>query len=201
MNEGIARQLRAAAQEGPASLRLSLGELLQLHGQDSGAVLLMLLALLCTLPVAGVGTVLSMGIFALAWAWLRGRDSPRLPARLGGFTLNATWTRRCLHCLAWTYERAERWLRPRWTGLSHARMRAGWAVWIALMGALIFLPLPLGNVLPGTSLMLLSLGWLFRDGLALLLSAATGVAGVGYALSVAHLALAAWQHLGASLGL
>ena len=141
-----------------------------------------------------------MGIFALSWAWLRGRDSLHLPARLGNFTLNETWTRRCLHSLAWTYERAERWLRPRWPALCHARTRAGWAVWIALMGALIFLPLPLGNVLPGTSLMLLSLGWLFRDGLALLLSAATGMAGVGYALSMGHLAVAAWQHMGASLG-
>jgi hypothetical protein len=201
MSEGIARQLRGAAQEGPAALRLSLGELLQLHGQDSGAALLMLMALLCTLPVAGVGTVLSLGIFALAWAWLRGRDSVNLPARLGGLTLNATWTRRSLHSLAWTYERAERWLRPRWPALCHARTRAGWAVWIALMGALIFLPLPLGNVLPGTSLMLLSLGWLFRDGLALLLAAATGMAGVGYAIAMGHLAIAAWQHMGAALGL
>jgi hypothetical protein len=201
MSEGIARQLRGAAQECHASLRLSLGELLQLHGRDSGAVLLMLMALLSTLPVAGAGTVLSMGIFALAWAWWRGRDSLSLPARLGGLTLNETWTRRSLHSLAWAYERAERWLRPRWPALSHARTRAGWAVWIALMGALIFLPLPFGNVLPGTSLMLLSLGWLFRDGLALTLSAATGLAGVGYAISMGHLAIAAWQHMGRYLGL
>jgi hypothetical protein len=84
--------------------------------------------------------------------------------------------------------------------LSHHKSRGWWALWIALMAALIFLPLPLGNVLPGTSLMLLSLGWLFRDGLALLLSAATGMVGVGYAVSVAHLALAAWQHVGGWLG-
>lgn len=199
-NGGIAQQLRTATQEASSTLRLSLRELLQLHGQDSGAVLLMLMALLSTLPVAGAGTVLSLGIFALAWAWLRGRDSLTLPERLGALTLNATWTRRCLHSLAWTYERAERWLRPRWTTLSHARARFWWALWIALMAVLIFLPLPLGNVLPGTSLMLLSLGWLFRDGLALLLSAATGMAGVGYAVSVGHLAVAAWQHMGAYLG-
>lgn len=199
-NGGIAQQLRTATQEASSTLRLSLRELLQLHGQDSGAVLLMLMALLSTLPVAGAGTVLSLGIFALAWAWLRGRDSLTLPERLGALTLNATWTRRCLHSLAWTYERAERWLRPRWPALCHTRTRWAWAVWIALMGALIFLPLPLGNVLPGTSLMLLSLGWLFRDGLALLLSAATGMAGVGYAVSMGHLAVAAWQHMGAYLG-
>ena len=201
MGEGIAQRLREAASGGAGTLRLSLRELLQLHGEQSGAVLLMLMALLSTVPIAGAGTVLSLGIFALAWAWLRGRDSLTLPDQLACLTLNATWTRRCLHSLAWTYERAERWLRPRWQALSHARTRFWWALWIALMAALIFLPLPLGNVLPGTSLMLLGLGWLFRDGLALLLSAATGVVGVGYAISVAHLALAAWQHMGGWIGL
>lgn len=201
MTDGMARRLRQASDADPADLRLSLRELVQLHGDGSGAVLLMLMALLSTLPVAGAGTVLSLGIFALAWAWLRGRDSLALPERLAALQLNATWTRRCLHSLAWTYERAEGWLRPRWTALCHARTRSGWALWIALMALLIFLPLPLGNVLPGTSLMLLSLGWLFKDGLALLLSAATGMAGVGYAISVGHLAFAAWQHAGAWIGL
>lgn len=200
MTPGIADRLRDAAGNGE-TLRLSLRELLRLHGDASGAVLLMLMALLSTMPIAGAGTVLSMGIFALAWAWLRGRDTLRVPDPLGRLTLNERWSRRCLHGLAWTYERAHRWLRPRWQALSHARTRFWWALWIALMAALIFLPLPLGNVLPGTSLMLLSLGWLFRDGVALLLSAAAGAAGVGYAFSVGHLAFAAWQHMGAWFGL
>lgn len=201
MKDGMAQRLRAAGETDPTALRLTLRELLQLHGEASGAVLLMVMALLSTLPVAGAGTVLSLGIFALAWAWLRGRDSLQLPEKLAAVQLNEIWTRRCLHSLAWTYERAERWLRPRWTGLSHASTRVWWALWIALMGALIFLPLPLGNLLPGTSLMLLSLGWLFRDGLALLVSAATGVVGAGYAVSMGHLAFAAWQHAGAWIGL
>lgn len=200
MIPGISERLREAAGEG-AAMRLSLRELLHLHGEASGAVLLMLMALLSTVPIAGAGTVLSMGIFALAWAWLRGRDTLHLPEPLGRLTLNETWTRRCLHGLAWTYERADRWLRPRWQALSHSRSRVWWALWIALMAALIFLPLPLGNVLPGTSLMLLSLGWLARDGIALLLSAATGAVGVGYAISVGHLAFAAWQHMGTWFGL
>ncbi|MCB2018299.1 MAG: exopolysaccharide biosynthesis protein [Hydrogenophaga sp.] len=196
MSAGIAQRLRGAAHDGPQGLRLSLRELLHLHGEGSGAVLLMLMALLSTVPIAGAGTVLSLGIFALAWAWLRGRDTLQLPERLAALTLNDTWTRRSLRALAWTYERAERWLRPRWQALSHTRARVWWGLWIALMAALIFLPLPLGNLLPGASLMLLSLGWLFRDGLVLLLSTATGAAGLGYAVSVGHLAFAAWQHLG-----
>ena len=82
MNERVAQRLRAASEDGPGDLRLSLRELLQLHGEASGAVLLMLMALLSTAPIAGAGTVLSLGIFALAWAWLRGHDSLQLPDKL-----------------------------------------------------------------------------------------------------------------------
>jgi hypothetical protein len=110
-----------------------------------------------------------------------------LPERLSRVTLNVVWTRRCLHGLAWIYEQADRLLRPRWIVLSNRRLRPAWGVWIALMAALIFIPLPFGNVLPAISLVLLSLGWMFRDGLALLLAGVAGVAGTVYAVSLSHL--------------
>lgn len=201
MNRALAQTLRDAAQSKPrsagtsvaADLRLSVADLVNLHGASSGPVLLMLMAVLATLPVAGAGMVLSLGIFLLAGAWLRGHDQMPMPSRLGRLTLNETWTRRCLHGLAWIYEQAERWLRPRWTHWSHRRLRPAWGVWIALMAFLIFIPLPLGNVLPAISLVLLSLGWMFRDGLALLLAGLTDVAATAYAVSLSHLMIALVQ--------
>lgn len=201
MNRALAHTLRQAAQPSdapagssePAGLRLSMAELVRLHGDASGPVLLMLMAVLATLPVAGAGMVLSLGIFLLAWTWLRGMDNMPLPERLGSVTLNEIWTRRCLHGLAWIYEHADRWLRPRWTQWSHRRLRPAWGVWIALMAALIFIPLPFGNVLPAISLVLLSLGWMFRDGLALLLAGVAGVAATAYAVSLSHLVIALVQ--------
>jgi len=197
LSERLARALRRAAREhavsarapvaDPTNLRLNLAELLRLHGDSSTAVVLMLMALLTVVPIAGAGTVLSLGILAIAWGWARGHDSVDLPERLGALSLNERWTSRCLHGLAWMYERANRWLRPRWSIWSHGATRWGWGVWIALMGAVIFLPLPLGNVLPSLSLILLSLGWMFRDGVALLVSALTGLAALAYTASLAHL--------------
>ena len=199
MNRALAQTLRLAAlpagtasetpagSPAPAGLRLSLAELLRLHGDASGPVLMMLLAVMATLPIAGAGMVLSLGIFLLSWTWLRGMDNMPLPERLGRVTLNATWTRRCLHGLAWIYEQADRQLRPRWIAMSNRRLRPAWGVWIALMAALIFIPLPFGNVLPAISLVLLSLGWMFRDGLALLLAGVVGVGAVVYAVSLSHL--------------
>lgn len=205
MSQQLAQSLRRAAREhaactraqpaaDPAALRLNLAGLLQLHGESSTAVVLMLMALLTVVPIAGAGTVLSLGIVAIAWAWMRGHDAMDLPRRLGTLSLNERWTGRCLHGLAWMYEQANRWLRPRWSVWSHGTTRWGWGAWIALMAAVIFLPLPLGNVLPSLSLILLSLGWMFRDGVALAVSALTGFAALAYTASLAHLLVQLVDH-------
>ena len=196
MKAMLSQRLRQAAEQhraadSGADLTLSLQDLLRLHGESSLAVLLMLLAVVSVLPVAGAGIVMSLGIWGVAWSWLHARETLSLPHRLGQLALNERWSGRCLHGLAWLYESSQRCMRPRWAWLSHAATRAWWGGWIGLMGLVIFVPLPLGNVLPSLSLVLLSLGWMFRDGLALVLSAVTGLAGVAYGVSMGHLAVQA----------
>jgi hypothetical protein len=205
MRHPLAQRLRDAAEQhrhadsAALTQRLDFSELIDLHGESSLAVMLMLLAVLSVLPVAGAGTVMSLGIWAIAWAWLRAHNSVQLPARLGQVKLSTRWSGRCLHGLAWIYEMSNRCLRPRWAVWSHTGTRLWWGCWIALMGLVIFLPLPLGNVLPALSLILLSLGWMFRDGLALLLSCASGAAALGYVIWlwewVSNAVLQAWTGL------
>lgn len=174
------------------ALTVDLQELLRLHGETSTAVVLMLLSVATLLPMVGVGTVLSFAIFALAWRWARMLETTTLPQQLGSLTLNVRWTRRCLHALAWIYSQANRWLRPRWQTLTHERTRPAWALWIALMGFVIFLPIPFGNVLPSLSLVCLSLGWMFRDGLALVLSTLLGASALAMTATFSQLL---WQLL------
>jgi len=171
---------------------VNLQELLRLHGEASTAVVLLLLSVTTVLPVAGLGSVLSFAIFALAWRWARQQETTTLPQKLGGLTLNPRWTRRCLGGLAWIYTQANRWLRPRWQVLTHDRARPGWAIWIAVMGFVIFLPIPFGNVLPSLSLVSLCLGWMFRDGLALVLSTLFGVSALALMATFSQLL---WQML------
>jgi hypothetical protein len=184
--------------------RLSLADLLGLHGEASPAVLLLVLSVLCVLPVYGVGTALSLAILLMAWHWSRmahqgqgARGGPVLPQRLGRLRLDETWSRRCLHGLAWLYATSGRCLRARWTVLCHPRSAPWWGLWIALMGFVIFLPLPFGNVLPSISLVLLSLGWMFRDGLAMLASAVVGSGAVAFAVAFGHVL---WEVLAAVKG-
>lgn len=54
------------------------------------------------------------------------------------------------------------------------------------MAFLVLLPLPFGNLLPGLSLVLLGLGWIFKDGLVLMLSLISGVAAMGYLVLTVH---------------
>lgn len=180
---------REAAAPSAAARRLTLPDLLRLHGGASAPVLLLLLATLSVIPVAGVGTLLSFVILALAWRWHRGVDAEILPERIGRLALSRFWSYRCLRFLAWTYATANRFLRKRWTPLCHRSTHPWWGAWIALMGLVILLPLPLGNVLPGVSLVLLSLGWMFRDGLALLLSTVVGSIAIGFTLAMSHVLL------------
>ena len=56
----------------------------------------------------------------------------------------------------------------------------------------IFLPIPFGNILPSFSLVALSLAWMFRDGIALLVSLALGSAALVFSVVFGQLA---WQLL------
>ncbi|MEW5885955.1 MAG: exopolysaccharide biosynthesis protein [Pseudomonadota bacterium] len=189
----------AAATEGSARsvLGISIAELVDLHGHGgSRPLLLMLLACLCLPPIMGLGTAMSVAIIAIAWQWGQ-PTAAALPQRLGRARLSPAWSRRTLHALAWLHECAAAWIRPRLTWLAHHSLSGLWALWIVWMALLIFIPLPLGNILPGLSLIALCLGWMHRDGLLLLLSLLVGAIGSAYASGIVAVAvLAAWRAWG-----
>jgi len=186
------QRLREAAQ-GLTGERVALSRLAALHGPSATeGSLLVLLAAPCLLPAPGVGTVLSLGLAAMALALWRGEACQGLPQRVTDLELPVAWARRVLGLLARFYALAGRCSRRRLEHLAHlgdGGPRAWLAAKVGLMGGLIFLPIPLGNVLPALALVLLGLGLAFRDGVAVLLAGAT--AGTALASTLA-LGAAAW---------
>lgn len=185
----LARRLRQARSTlpelGDAQVRkgpgITLGDLLGLHGAASMGSLLLFWSLFCQLPVGGVGNVAAVALWWLSLDWWLERLQPWTPKRVLNFRLNVVWSRRILGMLAACYRRGGRWLRPRWRLLAWRGARGWWALWIALQAALIFLPIPMGNLLPGLSLTALGLGRMIGDGLMYLISLALGVGALGYA--------------------
>lgn len=171
--------------------RVPLGTLAEAHGTAAQGSLLVLLAVPCVLPIAGVGSVLGFGLIALAWAIWRGEGHCSLPARVAGLSLSRDSARQVLRRLAQVYGRAERLSRERLAHLVGPGMRGWLGAKAAAMGAVIILPLPLGNVLPAVSLLLLGLALVFKDGLAVILSSLFAGLTVAYTGALGWLV---WHH-------
>lgn len=184
----LARRFRQALHglqaQPPEAPGLSLHALLALHGQSSIGTLLMLFSLFCILPVGGVGNVFGVALWMLSWHWYRGHPDMPLPNRLAALRVNRRWSLVLVRWLGQGYRQAGRWMRPRWPALQAPWMRGPWAAWIALQALVIFLPIPLGNILPAFSLVALGLGHLIRDGVMHGLSLALGLLSLLYTVAL-----------------
>jgi hypothetical protein len=188
MTASIELRLRAAA-DALTGERVPLSHLAAVHGPAAQGTLLVLLAAPCLLPMPGVGSVLGIGLALLALTMWRGQQATGLPKRVADVHLSDAWARRVLGLLADFYGLAGRWARSRLTGIAEPGPRSWIAAKAGLMAVLIVLPIPFGNVLPALALMLLGLGLVFRDGAAVLLSAAIATTAVLY---TGGLGMAAW---------
>jgi len=172
MTTPVAQRLREAAAALPDG-RVSLQALAQAHGPAAHGSLLLLMAAPCLLPVPGVGTVLGVGMAALAAAMWRGDAVQCLPRRVAQFELSHHWARRVLGLLASTYSIAARFAKARFSHLASLGRRSSIAATVGLMAVIVLLPIPFGNALPALSIMFIGLGLVFRDGVAIVLGLAT----------------------------
>ena len=149
--------------------------------------MLLLLAAPCLLPVPGVGTVLGLGMTALATAMCYGDATNCLPERVANVEMSRPWAQRVLRLLASTYAMAGRLAKGRFSHLAAAGRRSWVSATVGLMAIIVVLPIPFGNVLPALAMMLIGLGLVFRDGVAIVLGFAT--AGLALLLTAALVAM------------
>ena len=95
MTAPIVQRLRDAAATMQEE-RVSMQAMAQAHGPEAHGTLLLLMAMPCLLPVPGVGTVLGLGMAALAVAMWRGHCALRLPQRVAELELPRHWAQRVL---------------------------------------------------------------------------------------------------------
>jgi TerC family integral membrane protein len=163
MTPPIVQRLRDAA-AAIQDERVSMRAMAQAHGPEAHGTLLLLLAMPCLLPVPGVGTVLGLGMAALAVAMWRGHCTPCLPQRVAELELPRHWAQRVLVGLASAYALAGRHARARLSHLATSGRRVGDGARRGLMAAIVVMPIPFGNLLPAVALVFIGLGLVFRDG-------------------------------------
>ena len=168
--------------------RIAVGDILAAMRDRAIAALMFIFALPNVLPMPpGMSSILGAPLIFLAAQltlglrpWLPGIIARRSIARADFALL----VRRAAPWLA----RAEKLLRPRLGTLARPPLEYLVGLFSLLMALILFLPIPLGNMLPALTICLFSLGILERDGAWILAGLLTGLAalalvwGVLYAL-------------------
>ena len=169
--------------------RISIADLLIALQDRALAALLLIFALPNVIPVPpGTSALLGAPLLFLA-AQLAFGMRPWLPRVIAERSMpRAHFAALITRATPWL-ARAERLLRPRWSALCRPPAEYPVGGVCLLLSLIVFLPIPLGNMLPALAICLLALGILERDGLwvlAGLLGATAGSGpGVGRALRAA----------------
>ena len=156
------------------------------EAQHTIGSLLIFLSVPCVLPVPGIGNVMGLALMGLALLIWRsgGAGVIERPVLARTVVLDKTRAAQLLRWMGRLEQLSSRWCRPRLQHLALLPARswqaAAAAALVATMGVEIFLPIPLGNVLPAASLTLLGMALKHGDGLATLWSLAMAATALAY---------------------
>ncbi len=170
----------------------TLGEVLAHLGDRAPGFLLLALAIPAVVPTPGVpvGMVFGTVLALVAVQMIVGRDRLEVPTWIGRRRVKRSTIHTVVEKATPMVERVERTLRTRYPALTRAGFLRPLGVFVLLMGVLIALPIPFGNTLPGLAVLVIALGLIAKDGLAVL--AGLGLGAVATGVSVALVAGTYW---------
>jgi hypothetical protein len=152
--------------------RVSIGDLLEGLGRAALGLGLMIPALLALIPLPGpFGMVLGAMIAVIAIQVMTGQTRLRLPRFLAVRTIPSAPVAVAIRRFAAPLRWAERFSTPRrWLPLTGRVARVALAAPLLLMDLALALPIPLGNGLPAIALTVFAVGFMERDGAAILVA-------------------------------
>ncbi|MEE3626376.1 exopolysaccharide biosynthesis protein [Nitrospirillum sp. BR 11752] len=165
-----------AADEGRE--RVAIGDLLTALSDRAVGALIFVFALPNALPMPpGTSSVLGLPLLFLTAQLALGRR-PWLPRFIADRSLARKDFAAMMAKVAPWLAKAERMLRPRLGVLARPPAENAVGALCFLLALILFLPIPLGNMLPAVAISVVALGVLERDGVWVLLGLATGIAAV-----------------------
>lgn len=184
--------LTAIARDGNRQ-RISIGDLLQAMEHRAIGALMFIFAVPNAIPVPpGVSAVLGAPLIFLSFQLMLGQR-PWLPRVITDRSLSRQEFEKVVDLAAPWLARAERLMRPRLQQLASAPAKHVVGLLCLILSVILFLPIPLGNMLPAFTICVLALGVLERDGVWIIIGAILSVVAVAIVWGVV-LALA-WSAL------
>lgn len=163
--------------------RISVGELKSALGRRSFGLILFVLAIPNSLPIVGIpglSAVTGAPILLIAFQMMLGYQHIWLPKWIANSSMTHQSFLKIMEKASPWLARVEKLLKPRWDWLIKGRIEQFLGGVCVLMAFLLILPIPLGNLLPGISILLISLGLIERDGLCVALGLVMSVVSVVY---------------------
>jgi hypothetical protein len=156
--------------------RISLRELVDGLGDRAFGIAILIFALPNCIPgPPGVGSVLALPPIIFFAQMLAGRHKLWLPQWLLNKSFQRAKLCAALNWAAPKLTRLEDICRPRLVDLTRGRGERIVAAWLLFLNALVIIPLPLTNMLPSIATVIVAVGLIERDGIAVSLGSLLGI--------------------------
>ncbi|HTP84008.1 MAG TPA: exopolysaccharide biosynthesis protein [Alphaproteobacteria bacterium] len=191
--ETILAVLRRLGQ-GPEHERATVGELVAKLDERAHALVLLLLAAPNLTPgpsMPGFSTIFGVPLCIVAFEMIMGHRALRLPRFLARISIPRRRIARFIVKLEPLLQRIERVLKPRRPGFGSPAATRGVGVACLFLAVLLSLPIPVFSLLPALALVIVALGLLARDGIAVICGLGLGLLAcgilIGLVLAARHL--------------
>jgi hypothetical protein len=177
--------------------KVSVRELLdRLEGRAFGLLLLLLALPMCIPNIPGISTIFGVLMVAPALQMIFGNKTVWLPKRICAWEFKRENLQSAIRGALPIVTRIERYVRPRWSFLVRPPVTILLGLQTLLMAFVLVLPIPLGNLPPGITVVMTALALLQRDGLLALLSVPAAAISTFIAMVMAKAAWVALREVG-----
>lgn len=147
------------------------------------------------IPAQGIATVLAIPVLILAAQMIYGRSNVWLPAFIHKRSISYTKLCKIANILIPYVKKFEYLSKPRLSLMHHPIIQRFVGIMIILCAVSMALPIPFSNTLPSIGIVIMALGLMERDGLAILGGMAIGIAGITVTLSIMYFGVEAVKAL------
>ncbi|MBV8538116.1 MAG: exopolysaccharide biosynthesis protein [Alphaproteobacteria bacterium] len=184
--ETILAVLRRLGQ-GPEHERATVGELVAKLDERAHALVLLLLAAPNLTPgpsMPGFSTIFGVPLCIVAFEMIMGRRALRLPRFLARISIPRRRIAGFIVKLEPLLQRIERVLKPRRPAFGSPAATRGLGVACLFLAVLLSLPIPVFSLLPALALVIVALGLLARDGVAVISGLGLGLVACGILIGI-----------------
>jgi len=163
---------------GPEDDRISIGDLLAALRRRALGAMIFIFAVPVALPLPpGVSTVFGAPLLFLTAQLMFGLQ-PWLPKLITERSLTRREFSKIVSAVTPWLHRAEKLMKPRYSFVGHRPFVYVLGFACLVLSIILFLPIPLGNMLPALAVSIMSLGLVARDGLWMIIGFVVGIVAV-----------------------